>query len=389
MSSADILRALYQENAAVFLAACATQHMGPNENKREGSASTSTINNTSSSILFDPLAVANALRIRSIYEVDVTAPRIDSKCIISNTKTEKTEELNLIRSGGDEVLVPAEVGDTQAAKAMLIFRTQKRLVEKQKAGGMSLAAATIQLAESINDYMVTHATSNQKILRHDFHCKGCGNALLPTPFSVHGYGIPSSQIRLKTLKRGNTRRRRASRHTAKNHTYDTNILQKHRGGGRSFGQGKTTNHGNAVASVMSTQEALKKNNAARRKRDGISKHCISYQCYCGTDQCIRGMKRQRGYNQDVASMIQSNRSPTISIGNEKSNKSKHETKNALPDSGDFLRLENLASTGAPLPSVERKLKLLEQPQSRRRKPKGKTPIKKKSGLQNFLSSLND
>jgi hypothetical protein len=140
---------------------------------------------------------------------------------------------------------------------------------------------------------------------------------------------------------------------------------------------------------MSTQEALKKNNAARRKRDGISKHCISYQCYCGIEQCIRGMKRQRGYNQDVASMIQSNRSPTISIGNEKSNKSKHETNNALPDSGDFLRLENVASTGAPLPSVERKLKLLEQPQSRRRKSKGKTPIKKKSGLQNFLSSLND
>ena len=388
MSSADDLRAIYQENAAMFLAACVKQKIHPDENKLDdASASSGTATSNASSLckqMFDPLAVANALRIRSIYDTDVTAPGIDSKCIVSNTRTEKSEVVNLIRSGGDEVLASAEVGDTEAAISMKIYETQKSLLQIQKDAGMNIAAATIQLAESIADNMLTNISANQKMLRHDFYCKGCGNPLLPSPLSLDENGLQSSKIRLKSIKRGKARKRRASRQAAKKYTYDTNILQKHKGGGRSFAQGKTNGHGNAVASVMSTQEALKKNNAIRRIGDGISKNCISYKCCCGTVQCIKGMKRQRQsqMNQSVA-YINTNQSPRAKLI-----KYSQEA-NRFSDSEDFLRLGKVPLVAAPPRSTEKKLKLLEQLQSKKRKPKAKTLMKKKSGLQNFLSSLND
>ena len=427
MSSADHLRAMYQQSAAMFLATCANQMTDPNIKASKGCTSTATSTTKLSKKSFDPLAAANSLRLRSMYDTEIMASGIASNCIASSTAAEKSEIVNLIRSGGDKLSVPAEVGDIEASKSLQIYERQKKLLQDQKDAGMSIADATLQLAESIADNMFPGPSSSNMnslvyAVRHDFHCKGCGNDLLPTPFStVNGSAqLLSSKIRLKTLKRGKTRRRRASRQAAKKYTYDIHMLQKDKGGGRTFAQGNTNNmhgngHGQSVASVMNTQEALKKNNAARRINDGMTKNCISYKCCgCGTEQSIKGMKRQRHVQGDegagarkvtntslvntTASARTSSKqlSATRATSSFNNRKSLHASKVTTRfDTDDFLRLGAVPVPGQPQAQsqptsigtgIERKLKPLERPVSTKKR---KAPVKKKSGLQNFLSSLND
>jgi len=364
-----------------------------------------------------------------MYDIESMASGIASNCIASasSTAVEKSQVVNLIRSGGDKSSVPAEVGDIEASKSLQIYETQKKVLQEQKDAGMTIADATLQLAESIADNMFPDPSNSffnslVNAVRNDFYCKGCGNDLLPTPFSTvngnaHGNGngsaqLLSSKIRLKTLKRGKTRRRRASRQAAKKYTYDIHMLQKHKGGGRTFAQGNTNNttgghgHGKSVASVMNTQEALKKNNAARRITDGMAKNCISYKCCCcGTEQCIKGMKRQmRPIQGDTGTGTVTNTrvNTTTSTNNNRKqlsatratssfNKSLHTSKVTKgSDTDGFLRLGTVPGPGPDQSQsqsrIERKLKPLERPMSTKKR---KAPAKKKSGLQNFLSSLND
>jgi len=214
-------------------------------------------------------------------------------------------------------------------------------------------------------------------VRHDFYCLCCGNALLP--LGPDSSIIPD--IKLKKLKRSNTRRRRASRKKAKKIAFDKQVLQKHRGGGRSFAQqGSTDSHGSAVDSLMNTRETLKKRHALSSVRDGGGKNCISYKCsHCGYEKFFKGLpvKKKDARDDDFTRTLMQGKKSTKTSTSAKSTGNKSKSLVSNSETG-FISLGT-----SPKPPT-RKLKPLEQGGKKKRQKKTK-----KTALSDFLSSLND
>jgi hypothetical protein len=299
--------------------------------------------------------MAKSLVIRSLYETKVpTNFENQFHCILSSQEAASVPVQNLIRSGAHNVPVPIE-----EVEKLTMDCTNDTCTRTQR------------------------FTKLQSSL-YDFYCKCCGTGLLPIPGNTkdgEGRGRAfKSQIKLIKAKRGKTRRRRASRYTAKKHVYDTKILQKHKGGGRTFAQtqmkaGHSNGHGEVVASYSRTQAALKSIAATRRIGDGMCKNYIRYECQCGHAMSVKGIKASSRKSsggrldirqQETQAKVRPRQTP---LG-------KH--------NDEFIQLS------APFPSS----KGVHQPQPARASKRQKSQNKRqksssKSKLQDFLSSLND
>jgi len=385
MASPDNLRTKFQESAALFLtaSACVKKVM----KKGKGNILSSHSNSKNS---FDPMLTARSLILRSMYMVPVSAnvddksPGNDTKCIIPSITCQKikSETVNLIRSGGNVVSVPAETAEDITHKSLLGFN--------------EMGNDVLQISSFIAHKMFSTSSStfdaHRNTVRHDFFCKCCGGSLLPLTID----GGMSSTIRVRSLKRSRTRRRRASRNTAKKHVFDENILQKNKGGGRTFSQGTSSgstvssSHGSSVMAVMDTKVALKTSSAARRTRDGISKNCVRFKCGCGQVQSMKGLKRRRGNGLDGGTGTRRKSEESDTVHNSTSTHTTHSESTASSNIGgeDFVSLRAYGQSAA---ASQTNLKPLLQQQGRKRKAPRAKPKKpgKKSGLQNFLSSLND
>ena len=374
-SSAQTLRSIYQETAALFLQSCASSTEKKKDNSKQSCEA----------------SIARQLILNAMHEADYRADRDDSKCISSNdTFIETSQEINIVRSGGNKETVASDVADQEAAKISTLYQSQRNLV-----GQKSLDISILEFAKSLADSMFM---SKRDMIRHDFYCKGCGNNLLPSPFAKDvkdSKDCNNVQIRLKTTNRGKTRRRRASRQAAKKHTFENLVLQKGKGGGRTFAKGgiksnntftTSTGHGRAVASVMDTETALRKRQASIRVHDGGCKNYISYKCICGTEQKFKGIKpssfKMKMGNQDEMKKSGSN---SYSKSYTESAKRNYDNVTSNNEGDDFIRLGSTLDTKQSIDVSKKKLKPLEKG-PKQKKIKGK---QKNSGLSDFLSSLND
>lgn len=169
-------------------------------------------------------------------------------------------------------------------------------------------------------------------------------------------------------------RRRASRYVAKRCNFEGNIMKKQHGGGRTFSN-TSNSHGAAVSNVMNTLVALKKNHAQHRVYDGLAKNIIVFKCNtCTHEKIIKGAplfgKSKEG----------NGGTETIQTGKSQSSHQEEknfQTENSIPlqKEKDFLSFQ-LTSATRCLPN---------KPKKKRKK----LDTQKKSGLQDFLSSLND
>lgn len=312
--------------------------------------------------------MAKSLVIRSLYETKVpTNFENQFHCILSSQEEAVNVPVqNLIRSGAHNVPVPIE-------------EVEKLTIDC--ANGTCTRTERFTKVQSSLD---------------DFYCKCCGTGLLPMPENTKEEGEGKggeggrvggiftstfkSQIKLIKAKRGKTRRRRASRYAAKKHVYDTKILQKHKGGGRTFAQtqmnGHSNSHGEVVASYSRTQAALKSIAATRRIGDGMCKNYIRYKCQCGHSMSVKGIKAS---------------SPKSSGGRLDIRQQETQAKVGPHRTPLGKRNDEFIQLSAPLPSSKG---AKQQPQparaSKRQKSQNKKPKSSStSKLQDFLSSLND
>ena len=141
----------------------------------------------------------------------------------------------------------------------------------------------------------------------DYYCTTCG-----TPYLLVGEQQQHTQytgacaattVRIRSLKRGKTRRRRASRKRASAFVRNYDRLMKNRGGGKSFSNvshnsvthtdvgnsGTGISHGSAVMAAAAVELSLKECHGWRSVGDGMSKNCVVYTCgYCGTKRRLKG-----------------------------------------------------------------------------------------------------
>eukprot|EP00557_Chaetoceros_sp_GSL56_P007215 CAMPEP_0176488058 /NCGR_PEP_ID=MMETSP0200_2-20121128/6492_1 /TAXON_ID=947934 /ORGANISM="Chaetoceros sp., Strain GSL56" /LENGTH=384 /DNA_ID=CAMNT_0017884987 /DNA_START=80 /DNA_END=1234 /DNA_ORIENTATION=+ len=376
------LKAIYREKAVMFLMANQTSM-----------ASSSSSSSSSSTSPYGATAMAKSLVIRSLYDTELPTNR-DSQFQfhsgLPRTHVVNVQVQNMIRSGAHNAPVPFEEMDQLVINGA--NGGEKRFVGSSDT--MNANHSNVQLLQSCQD----------------FYCKCCGISLLPIPVpaaennetdgqstGVLVTAMFTSQIQLKRAKRGNTRRRRASRYTAKKHVYDTNILQKHKGGGRSFAQRcqikghSHSSHGEVVASYSRTQAALKSIAVTRRIGDGMCKNYIRYKCQCGHVISVKGIKAS--YNRDASRLDhqqQQQQQPLYS-------KVKTIRKPEDNCNEDFIQLcaspssKPSKSVNKPANKIMNVVKQLNPPLSKKgRQSKRKSSAStKKSKLQDFLSSLND
>ena len=383
MSSPENLRTRYQESAAQYLNKCIQLRVA--EKNGTGRKVVKVHKQNKCPELknkFDPILTARSLMLRSMYANDANQRDqlsiYDSKCIVPGISKVKNDTYNLVRSGGKVVKVPAQrVEDLSLA----ISNGQKHMFQDN----VRVEADFCNLADDIANKMFSSsslASDNERnTVRDDFLCKCCGNFLFPC--DPDG-GMPCS-IKIRTLKRGRTRRRRASRYTAKKHTFDTHVLQKNKGGGRTFAQSSgssgSASHGVAVMEVMDTHVALKMKSMAGRTRDGLAKNCIRYKCECGHLQSMKGLKRSLGDRMDKSI----NKYTKSTKHYEKVSQKSGELKRQKVGEEEFISLGG----GSKYVETKTETKVFSlKKKSNQRKAQNKKPAKK-SGLQDFLSSLND
>lgn len=242
---------------------------------------------------------------------------------------------------------------------------------------------------------------NSTTKRVDYTCLTCGTFLLrmskSSPLSKLGeYQIPTSslfepssttncKITLRRMKRGRSRRRRASRYRAKE-LHNSSLLTKRVG---------STNNAQVRANLMAQKERMKVVDSYRLG-DGKAKHCIVVECkFCGE-------KRKR---KGIEVSVKNTRKKTEQSGEEASrSKNKNtrqietkQTHNAvgskpqsigsqIQNNSDFISLTSFGKNKNQATPKRTANPLL---QAGKKKKKKQEPKSKKSNLMDFLSSLND
>lgn len=416
------LRTLYQEGASMYLLSCRSGNSSGNSSGSTCSTNTSLKQLTSKNnqSQFNPIQSARSLILNSIYNKGNNDNK-NSKhstdahhrsCIIAGSEHmgKNMKKNNVTKT------IPADLEEQEFAA---LEQTLNELRECQ-----SQSASIRQKSEIISsNYFKRHnnshrdAKQNSSPLRKgsavlslnvggnderdavnsEFYCPSCG---LPYFTSIATSNLDSSdnenvitdysKVRLKPMKRGRTRRRRASRHVASKIVFDKDILQKHRGGNKSFLSPSPTSsysHGSAIATVVATKVALKNIQAMRRIGDGMSKHCISYTCSCGYEQSFKGFRPHNSSNREGESGQTSADAIATPFTTPKQYKRKRrESHPILYETSDFLPLTPADSRRAST-STSNNLLLSNSSRKKRRAKQKKTSSK--SGLLDFLSSLND
>mmetsp|Transcript_5791 Transcript_5791/g.9752 ORF Transcript_5791/g.9752 Transcript_5791/m.9752 type:complete len:314 (+) Transcript_5791:97-1038(+) len=239
--------------------------------------------------------------------------------------------------------------------------------------------------------------------RADYVCMTCGTFLLPQTKSNQNHTATSltelatnptitatttnCKISLQSMKRGRSRRRRASRCRAKE-LHNSSLLMKRAG---------STNNPQVRINVMAQKELLKLVDSYRLG-DGKSKQCIVVECkFCGSKRkrkgievCVKTTRRKTDQSDAKATCS------TTKSKNEKKTQTHAQSRmkmntvgTQIRDNTDFISLASFGkskqqatkkrpmSNDAPLLQVGKKKK-------KKQEPKGK-----KSSLMDFLSSLND
>lgn len=242
--------------------------------------------------------------------------------------------------------------------------------------------------------MLSANESNSASVRADFICLACGTLLLPqhtataylrelakspNPTSLFEPSpTPDCKISLRSMKRGRSRRRRASRCRAKQ-LHNASLLMKRTGG---------TNNVQVRMTAIAQKDLLKVADSYRIG-DGKSKHCIVIECnFCGAK------RKRKGIEISVKNMRRRTE-PTDATANcsKKTNKKKTQTnkersvETQIRDNTDFISLVSFGDTqqgkkvemnnDAPLLQIGKKKKKKQEPKN------------KNSDLMDFLSSLND
>jgi len=236
--------------------------------------------------------------------------------------------------------------------------------------------AEVAQALPLNLFSPLSLDADRNTISSDYFCVTCGVSFLFTPQIM-------SSIRIRSLKKGKSRRRRASRLKASKLIKDREILQKHRGGGRSFaGNSVNNSHGGTVMAVENIKLSLKESHEYRRVKDGMSKNCVVYTCgFCGNKYRWKGLcKKRKELQKNCKDFYKDSHSPTLR---------KACTATLLESNENFLLLSK-SKNSPPF----KKPKYVDAKQSldsaRKKKKSQKAQVKsKKSALMDFLSSLND
>ena len=420
------LRTLYQEGASMYLLSCR------NSNISDSNCTTTTNKNNQSQ--FDPIQSARSLILNSIYNRSNNDDNNNSKhsthvhhrsCIIAdsehmgNNKNHRMKKSNVIKT------IPADLEDQefdtmeQTLNELRKCQSQSTSIRKK---AEIISSNFFKRYNNSNNDVKQNSSPLQKhmwkgsvgsrigiggndernVVNCEFYCPSCGlpyfTKIATTCTNHESDGNENvitnySKIRLKPMKRGRTRRRRASRHIASKLVFDKDILQKHRGGSKTFSSPSPSSssaysHGSAVATVVETKVALKNIQAMRRIGDGMSKHCISYICSCGHEQSFKGFRPSNNSNLEGESVQTSVNTIATSATTPKHNKRKHrDSYPILNQTSDFLPLTPAANSKRASISTSNNLLLSNSSKKKRRAKQKKTPSK--SGLHDFLSSLND
>mmetsp|Transcript_6604 Transcript_6604/g.9662 ORF Transcript_6604/g.9662 Transcript_6604/m.9662 type:complete len:386 (-) Transcript_6604:23-1180(-) len=329
----------------------------------------STVVDVSKHLPLNPSQIAQSLMLRSMYDGEVAnfedkidIGTISANCIVPFKAIASTENFNLNRSGANISSDAKKFKERNALEQQLqLLHSRISLSDYCNASTQIKSIKTL-----ISNDITKSKLLNNNIVGHEFYCSGCGSTLLPC--------IPGEiKVKLRKTERSRTKRRRASRLTAKKFELDAIVLQKHRGGVRTFVNQGGSSHGSAVASVMITKEAIKKSNAVKRVHDGVSKNCIVYACHrCGHEECMKGLRPSKSSREKAFITVQSKsklRKPTTDTRIAGAN-----------DDLDFLPLQRL---------VKPKADELKQTEQGKKQKKLKKKKPKSSGLNDFLSSLND
>lgn len=260
----------------------------------------------------------------------------------------------------------------------------------------SVAAAAEGDAPGAHDISVKTSVPS----RADYVCMTCGTFLLPQPESNSNYTASSltelatnpttttnCKISLQSMKRGRSRRRRASRCRAKE-LHNSSLLTKRVG---------STNNAQVRTNVMAQKELLKIADSYRLG-DGKSKQCIVVECkFCGSKRKRKGIEisvkntRKKTEESDAkASSSESKRERETQTHHThtQSKRNINTIGTQIQDNSDFISLASFGKSKrqAKKRPVNNATPLL---QGGKKKKKKLEPKGKKSGLMDFLSSLND
>jgi len=434
--SPDCLRTLYQESASMFLLSASDKVQDQTNNMKNTYIQSS-----------------KDLILRSMYDSSPTddISKVENRdhvsCILSSSSSIDVgynSQSPFRCTGTNQTSIPSDLEDKEFACFEKNFQSLRESTDVSSSNSIQ------QMAEAFSNYMLSAPIiqhGHRNVVRTDFYCSSCGLPYMPIHSSNNSTQARAT-IRLKTLKRGKTRKRRASRYNAAKYTRDHVILQKHRGGGKSFSNpmntGNHSHHGSAVAAQEAAYTTLKTKHASMRIRDGIAKHCIVYKCSCGNTQSFKGfsacknkedqkiippkneevkinnlehrmknnnnsrcrsddnLKKQTNNIDDLDGKflaLPSSKPSLLDMSSDKSCRSddnlKKQTNNIDDLDGDFLALPSsktsLLDTSSDK-SKPRKLPLslpAGKPPKKRKAAKPNKPKSNKSGLHDFLSSLND
>ena len=231
----------------------------------------------------------------------------------------------------------------------------------------------------------------------EYVCMTCGTLILPQTDSTNTnhtaasltdlatLKLPSTaqcKISLRSMKRGRSRRRRASRCRAKE-LHNASLLMKRVG---------STNNAQVRMDAKRHKEVLKLADSYRIG-DGKSAHCIVIQCKCcgskvkrkGIDVTVKHARRKTEKS-DVIRLNSSNNNNKNSVQTQKAGSVERKTvASQIRDNTDFISLASFGSTNQAKRTNNDKPLL----QTGKKKKKKTQESKKKSDLMDFLSSLND
>ncbi len=258
----------------------------------------------------------------------------------------------------------------------------------------SVAAAAEGDVPDANDISVKTSVSN----RADYVCITCGTFLLPQTESNSNYTASSltelatnptttnCKISLQSMKRGRSRRRRASRCRAKE-LHNSSLLMKRAG---------STNNAQVRANVMAQKELLKVADSYRLG-DGKSKQCIVVECkFCGSKRKRKGIevsvKSTRRKTEQADAKASSSKSKRETQAHHTQHAQSMRNKNTIgtqiQDHSDFISLASFGKSKQQA-TKKRPVNTATPLLGGKKKKKKQEPKSKKSGLMDFLSSLND
>lgn len=182
------------------------------------------------------------------------------------------------------------------------YKNENKDVGNPKEGkGVSIRIDGMDVNTLGKDHNPTATATHSNIIPSctiSFNCTKCGHPTFPFQRQLEHSSQKTythfAKIRLRRVKRGKTRRRRASRCVAKEYARQSRLLHQHnppKRRGRITHTHHTSKSTTPLASYYHThvQEQVKNYHKMRRVRDGTSRHAIVYTCgHCGDKRHFKG-----------------------------------------------------------------------------------------------------